>query len=263
MGRPSKSSGPVFTSRELALGAGLTLRNFSLLHEEGLAPAATTGGGGRGGHRTYQSPALAQAALIGALHLAGLELMVAARLAAAYAEEMGHQRGRLFSNIETYLQAPHNPRPGYRPWTFSPDDQTSDDFWIHNRLIDSVVDYLTGVAMLGDMIMVIADSTYVLTQHHGTNIKIHSPVSGGLIASPDYRIVGRGSAAQIVPITDEVDSLDFSVDPTSSARFKALEVEYLTAHENAVSRVRINVSLAIRNAFDRIANDRSLPRKAA
>lgn len=253
----------MFTSRELALGAGLTSRNFSLLHEEGVGPAATAGSGGRGGHRTYLSPALAQAALIGALHLAGLELLVAARLAAAYAEEMGQQRGRLFSNIETYLQSPHNPRPGHRPWTYSADDQVGDDFWIHNRLIDSVVEYRAWVAMVGDMVMVIADNGYVLTQHHGVNIKILSAVSGSLPASPDYRIRGRGSSADIVPITDEVDSLDFSEDPASAARFKALENEYLEAHENAMARVRINVSLAIRNAFDRIADDRRLPRRAA
>ena len=263
MGRPSKISGPLFTSRELALGAGLTPRNFSLLHDQGLAPAAATPGGGRGGHRTYDSPALAQAALIGALHMAGFELFVAARLAAAFAEEARFTHGRLFSNIQSYLQAPHNPKPGYRPWTSSPDDQVDDDFWVHNRLIDSVVTYLKGTALVGDLVIDIADHAYVLTEYRGVNIKMHSPVSGGLPASPDYRITGRGSSAQIVPIVDEVDSLDFSEDPVSAARFRALEADYLTARDNAVTRVRVNVSLAIRNAFDQVADDRTLPRRAA
>lgn len=264
MGRPSKSSGTTFTSRELALAAELTLRNFSLLHEEGLAPPAAGNGGGRGGHRIYESPALAQAALIGALHLAGFELLVAARLAEAFAEEAGHTHGRLFSNIESYIQAPHNPRPGYRPWTASPDDRIGDDFWVHNRLIDSVVDYCRGVAMVGDFIIDIADHEFVLTEHQGAKLKIFSPVSTkGMEASPDYRITGRGSSAQIVPITDEVDSLDFSTDPVSAARYKALQEDYLAARENAVTRVRVNVSLAIRNAFDRVADDRNLPRKSA
>lgn len=263
MGRPSRTSGSSFTSREVALGAGLTLRNFTLLHEEGLAPAPAESSGGRGGHRTYGSAALAQAALIGALHLAGFELLVAARLAGALAEEAGQLHGRLFSNIQTYLQAPHNPKPGYRPWIYSPDDQIDDDFWVHNKLIDSVVVYRAGLAMLGDTVIVIADHKYVLSEHHGVNIKILSPVSGGLPASPDYRIEGRGTSAQIVPITDEVDNLDFSTDPVSAARFRALEEDYLAARENAVARVRINVSLAIRNAFDRVADDRNLPRKVA
>lgn len=258
MGRPSKSSGSSFTSRELALAAGLTLRNFSLLHEQGLAPPPSGAGGGKGGHRTYASPALAQAALIGALHLAGFELLVAARIAEAFAEEASHTHGRLFSNIATYLQAPHNPRPGYRPWTASPTDELDDDFWVHSRLIDSVVDYRRGVAMVGDMVIDIADHEYVLTEHHGaSNVKIFSPVSSeGLPASPDYRIIGRGSSARIVPITDEVDGLDFSIDPASAARYKALQKDYLAARENAVARVRINVSLAIRTAFDRVREDR-------
>ncbi len=264
MGRPSKSSGSFFTSRELALAAGLTLRNFSLLHEEGLAPEPAANSGGRGGHRTYESPALAQAALIGALYLAGFELLVAARLAEAFADEAGHTHGRLFSNIQTYIQAPHNPRPGYRPWTASPTDQVDDDFWVHNRLIDSVVDYRRGVAMVGDFVIDIADHEFVLTEHHGAKLKIFSPVSTkGLDASPDYRITGRGSSAQIVPITDEVDSLDFSIDPASAARYKALQENYLAARENAVTRVRVNVSLAIRNAFDSVADARNLPRRAA
>jgi hypothetical protein len=213
---------------------------------------------GRGGHRTYESPALAQAALIGALHLAGFELLVSARLAEAFAEEAGLVVGRLFSNIQTYLQAPHNPKPGYRPWVASPNDQVDDDFWVHDRLIDSAVNYRPGVAMIGDMVIDIADHEYVLTEHHGAaNVPIFSPVSSkGLPASPDYRIVGRGSAARIVPITDEVDSLDFSIDPVSAARYKALQEDYLAARENAVTRVRVNVSLAIRNAFDRVRADR-------
>ena len=71
MGRPSKSTGLLFTSRELALAANLTARNVGLLHDQGLAPAPAEAGGGRGGHRLYNSVALAHAALIGALHLAG------------------------------------------------------------------------------------------------------------------------------------------------------------------------------------------------
>ena len=59
-------------------------------------------------------------------------------------------------------------------------------------------------------------------------------------ASPDYRIVGRGSAASIVPIVDEIDSMDFTADPASAARYKAIQQDYLAARENAVTRVRIS-----------------------
>ncbi len=50
--------------------------------------------------------------------------------------------------------------------------------------------------------------------------------------------------------------MDFA-DRASAARYKAIQEDYLAARENAVARVRINVSLAIRNAFDRVRDDRS------
>lgn len=259
MGRPSKSAGSQFTTREMAIAAELTTRNMGLLHDMRLAPASMEGGGGKGGHRLYGSPALAHAALIGALHLAGFELLVAARLAEAFAEEMGLVYGKLHSNIATYLQAPHNPRPGYRPWTETgAEGDLGDDYWVHGQLIDSPVNYRRGEALLGDMIIDIADQEFVLTEtHRASSVKVFSPVlKGGMPASPDYRIVGRGTSARVVPITDEVDSLDFSEDPVSAERYRTLQQDYLFARENAVTRVRVNVSLAIRNAFDRVRADR-------
>lgn len=257
MGRPGKRSELLFTTRELALAANLTPRNMALLHDEALAPESTpSGSDGQGGHRLYDSPALAHAALIGALHLAGFELLVSARLAGAFAKEEGHIRGKLHSNLATYLQAPFNPRPGWRP--FGHEVDLGDDYAIHGGLLDSIIDYRPGVALAGDMIIDIADHEYVLTETHDCSIRVFSPVrKEGLVASPDYRIVGRGSAATIVPITDEVDTLDFATDPASAARYKALQQDYLSARENAVARVRVNVSLAIRIAFDRIRNGRA------
>jgi len=257
VGRPGKRSELLFTTRELALAASLTPRNMALLHDKRLAPESTlSGSDGQGGHRLYDSPALAHAALIGALHLAGFELLVSARLAGDYAEEEGHIRGKLHSNLASYIQAPFNPRPGYRP--FGPEVDLSDDYSVHCGLMDSIIDYRPGVAIRGDMIIDIADHEFVLTETHDISIRVFSPVgTEGMVASPDYRIVGRGSAATIVPVIDEVDTLDFEMDPASAARYKALQEDYLRARENAVARVRVNVSLAIRNAFDRIRLDRT------
>jgi hypothetical protein len=257
MGRPTKPSGSLFTSRELALAANLSPRNMALVHDEGLAPTPAESGGGRGGHRLYNSAGLAHAALIGATHLAGFELLVAARLSVAIAEDESHNHGKLLSNLATYLQRPFNPRPGFRPWGAELD--IDDDFAVHGGLSDSIIDYRRGVALTGDMIIDIADHEYVLTEYARPRpLKVFSPVlKEGMPASPDYRIVGRGSAATIVPIIDEVDSMDFSMNPASAARYKMLQRDYLAARENAVARVRVNVSLAIRNAFDRVRDDRA------
>ena len=91
---------------------------------------------------------------------------------------------------------------------------------------------------------------------------MHSPVSReGLPANPDYRIIGRGTSARIVPIHEEVDSLDFQIDPRSAEKMRQLEREYLDGRKDAVTIVQINLSLAIRNAFDRLQDDRE--KKAA
>ena len=84
-----------------------------------------------------------------------------------------------------------------------------------------------------------------------------SPVSGGLPASPDFRIVGRGSTAQIVAVHEELNSLDVFSDARAADQLRRLERDYLDGRDNAVTRLRINLSLAIRNAFDRLQDQRA------
>jgi hypothetical protein len=231
-----------------------------LLSDKGLAPEPLDGGQGKAGHRSYDGVGLAHAALIGALNLAGFELLVAARLAAAFADDYRVIHGKLPSNLAVYIQAPLNPTPGRRPWTDLPDDlpiEIDHGYWLHHRLRNRSGLYQRGVALRGDFIIDIADHAFVLTEHLGfENIKVFSPVSGGLPANPDYRIIGRGSAARVVPVHGELDSLDFSIDPEAAEQLRRLERDYFNARENAVSRVRINLSLAIRNAFDRLQDNR-------
>jgi hypothetical protein len=261
LGRPSRGAAEIFTSREVAVAADLSARNFALLSEEGLAPTSLEGAQGRAGHRSYDGVRLAHAALIGALHLAGFELLVSARLATAFADNYHTNYGKLPSNLGVYLQKPLNPTPGHYPWTDRGEEDQVDldhDFWLHDRLRNRSTIYQRGVAFRGDFIIDIADHAFVLTEHLGMEkVKVFSPVSGALPASPDYRIDGRGTATRIIPIHQEVDSLDFSVNARAANRMRELEQQYLDARENAVSRVRINLSLAIRNAFDRLQDDRA------
>jgi hypothetical protein len=253
-----------FTSRELAVAAGLTPRNVSLLIEQGLAPLAAEGEGGRGGHRSYDGAGLGAIALLGAFYKAGMELLVAARLAGAMAEEYRVTKGRLPSNLQTYLQRPLNPTPGQTPWDRDlPHFDLDDDYWLHNRLRFHTKIYKAWTALRGDMVVEIVDQTYVLTRWHNLEIGVFSPVSNALPASPEYRITGRGSDARIAPIHEGLMSFDFSVDHESADALREQEAAYLHAHENAVTRLRINVGLAIRNSLDRLADDRAERRKAA
>ena len=128
------------------------------------------------------------------------------------------------------------------------------DYWLHYLLRNRSTVYKRGIAIRGDCIIEIADHAFVLTQTLGLEkIKVFSPASReGLPANPDYRIVGRGASAQIVQIHEEVDSLDFQIDPRSEEKMRHLEQEYINGRKDAVTLVRVNLSLAIRNAFDRL-----------
>ena len=253
-----------FSSRELAVAAELTPRNVSLLIEQGLAPPAAEGEGGRGGHRSYDGVGLGAIALLGAFHKAGMELLVAARLAGVMAEDYRHTKGRLPSNLQTYLQRPLNPTPGHQPWDRClPQFDLDDDYWLHDRLRFHTEIYQPWTALRGDMVVEIVDQTYVLTRWHDLEIGVFSPVSKAMPASPEYRITGRGSGARIAAIHEGLKSFDFSVDRESADALREQEGAYLHAHQNAVTRLRINVGLAIRNSLDRLADDRAGRRKAA
>ncbi|RWJ04456.1 MAG: hypothetical protein EOR25_22415 [Mesorhizobium sp.] len=260
MARPAHTSPSFFTSRELAVAASLTARNMGLLIEQRLAPEAVEYGSGKSGHRRYDAAALAHAALIGCLQSAGFELLVSARLAAAFADDHAASHGRLPSNLGTFLHPPLNPGKSF-PWGKTPDDPDisfEQDFWLHHLLRNRSSIYVRGKALKGDFIIEIADHAYVMTRILDLEkVKVFSPVSrDGLPVSIEYRIAGRGSAARIVPAHMELNSLDFSVDPVSAEQMRRLEQDYLKGRRDAETIVNINLSLGIRNAFDRVQDDR-------
>lgn len=254
MGRPTKGSELQFTSRELGHAADLTARNIAYLQEEGLAPAPIHGDSGRGGHRIYNSVALAHAALIGTLHLGGFELLVAARLAAALADDFGAVYGKLHSNLQDQARTHRSLFSGLGAKAI-----LDDDFWIFSRLVDGVAGYQPDLAQSGDVILDIADHKFVLTSSYGPLAgRILAPAMKETIpANPEYRIVGRGPDVEVISIVDEVGSLDFEAYPENRLHMRKLTLEYLAARENAVALTRLNVSLSIRNAFGRVLKERA------
>lgn len=252
MARPRPSAPGTFTTGEIARAALLTPRNLALLIDNDLAPTALKRHDtGKAGNRTYDSAGFAHAALIGAFHIAGFELLVAGRLAHAFADEYGARHGKLSSNLSSMVRGGKN---GSVAWGKTPDEAGLDlgqDFWIHRLLVTRSSAYRRDRTLRGDLIAEIADHTFVLTHYHDM-IKTFSPVSPeGLWASPEFRIVGRGSSTFIVPAHEEITDFDFHENPAAAARLKALEQEYISGARDAVVTVRINISLAIRSAFDR------------
>ena len=265
MGRPASLPQDRFTSKDLTLAAGLSPRNFGLLVEQDLAPPGEAGAGGQAGHRVWDSRGLQHAALLGALHLAGLELLVAARLAAAVTKDMSLFYGRLPSNLRAFLQAPLNPRPGHTPWEggFST-AQSEDDYWLHHALRTASDIYRPHETVRGDYLLEVADNQFVITRHHGSKVDFLSPASSAqLKVNPEFRIIGKGGEVRVVRIHEEVESLNFHADPVAAAAYTKVETEYVRAYDNAVTLLSVNASLAIRNAFDRVLDERSARRARA
>jgi hypothetical protein len=111
------------------------------------------------------------------------------------------------------------------------------------------------------MVVEIVDRKYVFEPTLADiKIPIHSPVSGTVPAAPAYRIVGwgRGIDSVISDVANEVPNYDFQRDKESAAIYKQIETEFLNARQNAVGTIRVNVSLAVRNAFDAVHDHRLL-----
>src|SRR4051794_18381139 len=195
MARP-RTNGPAdrFTTSEAAVvGAGLTARAVVAVQAIGFAPEPLSRAEGRSGSVAYDADGVAHWALIGALRLAGIPLLAAARLGYAVADELGAAYGRLPSGIDRYLGRSHNPGPRYFPWGNAPQDKfilidRSRDFWLHHLLRTRTNIYKVGEVLDGDFCVEIVNSEYVFTGFHWKQpLAIKSPFGGASsYPSPEY-----------------------------------------------------------------------------
>lgn len=263
MARPRRDSPPdSFTSTEIAVAAGISARNLGLLRDSGLAPPAE-GGGGRGSNWTGRTSAIQRAGLLNGVAGSGMSLLPAARLTNLVAEEFESSYGALLSNFGTFDRPPYNPNPTDYPWAHAnvPVEislRSRDDFWHHHLLRSHAENYAVGKALPGDTLLIIADRRYGYVSILG-GPKTLSVSGDSFDALPSYRITGmaRSDDAQVHNITDEVGNCDFNANPEGRERLVKIEAEFAAAYRNAVSLVQVNVSLAIRNAFDAVHDFRN------
>jgi hypothetical protein len=261
MARPRKdTSSDLFSSTEMAIGASLTVRAFALLQEAGLAPDPVENSRGRSGHALFDSEGLEHAGVIRAFYGAGAQTFLAARLARAFYVEWkqcGYTGLDKLSRLNGYYrQAASKITPD--DFKILPDD-LKNTFTLHRALRLKTNIYKPYTALREDMVVEIVDRKYVFEPTlAGFKIPIHSPVSGIVPATPAYRISGwgRGTDAVISDISREVPTYDFQQDEESAAIYRQIETEFLNARQNAVGTIRVNVSLAVRNAFDAVNDHR-------
>lgn len=218
MARPSNDPRDFFGPTELALAAGITVRNVQFLKDNGLMPD------GNG------VPALKRAAFIGGLLSAGLSLIEAGRAAQALSFEPRSADGEFRSGLEALARS--------LPGDFIRTDVEANDYWCHRWINEAAelggVSYKRHSAKTGDVIIEIADRSRVYLGHVGFNA---------------FELIGEISDWGTAGMTCKA-WFDLP-EPTEASEAEAKEYR-----ENALGLSRTNVSLAIRTALDVIADHR-------
>ncbi|MEA2991566.1 MAG: hypothetical protein QOD40_486 [Alphaproteobacteria bacterium] len=184
--------------------------------------------------------------LAGALKGGGFSLFTAGRLAKVIPGEFKY--GELPSGLNFIARdLPHDEALAL--------PEKVNDFHYHRALFRYPNIYPKGKALGSDAIIEIVDSRFIFTR----SIQFPEPRFSGWIEGLD-----RGSQAQVIHVAEKIEAVppplaqwQESDIETWNREIARLEAEPHEARKNAVSILTVNVSLAIRNAFDRIAEHRA------
>jgi hypothetical protein len=248
----------LFTATELGVGGGTTRRNILLIDEKGRVPFAPTPKDES--HRVGDIRTLKHIAVIAAFQKAGIDLLLSLKLVAPIADELEINYSEIPSNLDRYMEKPLHTGPGDFPWEHQEGDPDSrNDFWFHHLLLTRTPTvYRRGKSMLGDFVIEVADRKYVYMDviRKPESIPVYAGVHYS--ADPLFKVIGweRGEDAEILPFHHEVANMGRFFDETEREREGHLHAEYLDAYAHATGRIRVNISLAIRNALDAIHDRR-------
>ncbi len=236
MPRPRKNPGDLFSYSELALALNGTKRTFQHLAEARDADDEPLIPSGRG-IRT-----LKRTAEIGALMTGGAPVLVSARIAKVVLLEFNQVDGE----IPTGLNFLARELPRHEIANIPID---ANDYWYHQALFRCAPEvYVPGKAMSSDVILEIVDRRLLF-------------LDGGIRKSPDF--VGwiegweRGAEARVIHVAEKVGLFDDQKNPNWRAISARFDAQAAQARPNAVGKLTVNVSLAVRNALDRIAESRT------
>jgi hypothetical protein len=247
-----------FSASCAAIAAGIEVRKLHVIREAGAGPEPVEYVARRGGALLYDTAGIAQWALCGAFVRAGIDLLSSARLAKSLSAEFGY-RASSVANIDRWARSV----PGALAERSKASSEVDELFWVHRAIRNAVPKfYVPFAASMGDVVLDIVDREYVLAGPPvGVNLATASPDGtarewAALAKISWKRVSPKGDGG--VSIDDPFASidLDFECNPQGRDRAKAVEDAFQAARNNAVAIVRINVSLAIRNALDLLHNSR-------
>jgi hypothetical protein len=245
MARPRHNPTDAFSDAELAIGGGITKRQFQHIADDGQLPAGT----GR------DIRALKRVAVIGALINGGMPLLLAGRVATALLLEFNQEDGEVpsgLSHLARKLPADIRDR----------EVLGISDYWYHRGLYNSDTEpgetpgntqyYEAGEVLRSDAIIEIIDRQYLFVRN--IELKTQNPWADRP-ETVDAMFVGwiegwsRSEDFRVVHITERV-----AVDHNhGKAMARRLQAQAEQRRDRAVATLTINVSLAVRVSLDRVA----------
>lgn len=218
---------------------GLSTRNVMYLCGEGLIPIAS-GGEGKGKHRLLDYEGLARAAVIGAFYSAGLEIYLASRLMQEIGDEANFHD---LSNLDSFLSHPHS---GLVNKMHEEKLDPNHAYSLHAALRRWSNNYQPHKGMTSDSLFEIFDRMFVFLLHLRQDNK-RDTLEPDNLPKAMYRISGWQKGTE-----------DVELAHAQPHRLGRLPAKWRRARENFKGMIRVNVSLAIRDSLDAIAEARAV-----
>lgn len=210
---------------DLANMSGLTKGGVQALDKAGFIPHGSAVGAAK------------RMAVIGGLVSAGVSAMAAGGIAAVLRDCFNRYDGEVYSGIDqmVHRQAMQGRLPGYldnRP-------ADADELWYHDSLYHHWADYPRGKTQSGDAIVEIVDRSYIF------------------LGQADPKIHTLGADAEGFSLVGVVKKWTRAGQAEIEHAFSERPPEWIAnTRRNASGKVVVNVSLAIRNGFDRLVESR-------
>lgn len=237
--RDQEANRDYFSTTEAAIGSGLSSRNVMYLCSKGLVPVPE-GGAGKGNPRRLAYEGLASLAVISAFYNAGLEIYLAARLV----NEIGDQADfHELANLHSYLSHPYS---GVVSRMHEEALDAENAFYLHGALRRYSNNYQAHHAIEHDRLIEIFDRVFVYLNHlsaEGDNDSLGPSRHPGAL----YKLHGWKKG------TDHLE-----IEHAPSHRMGRLPREWKAAQTNFKGMTCVNVSLAIRDSLDSVANQREV-----
>lgn len=228
-----------FSFSELAVAGNMSKRSIQHLSDARLLPADP------------EVARIKRVAVVGALLSAGVPLFAAGRVAAAILTEFNTEDGEAPSGLNFLARGLPSDELNRLP-----EANQNIDFWYHDALKRCPTIYFPNIALSSDAIVEIVDRRLVFLSNM-SGFKILNPFGEKPVEASyvgEIQAWTRGADCRVRLLMHDAPFDQKSLSFAASAG--SITAEANTRRMNAIALVKINASLAIRTAFDRLWSHR-------